>query len=95
MRSSPAISGVPVKARNSAFGSAARMFSASVSYWLRCASSVEDDHVRAVAEHLRRLELVDQREDVAVVAAQQLAQVRAAPGVALVALGLADRARSP
>ena len=52
----------------------------------------EHDHVGPVAEHLRRLELVDQREDVAVVAAQQLAQVRAARGVALVALGLAHRA---
>jgi len=27
---------VPVKARNSAFGSAARMFIAIVSYWLWC-----------------------------------------------------------
>ena len=39
-RSSPAMSGVPVKARNNAFGNTARMFNASVSYWLRCASSV-------------------------------------------------------
>jgi hypothetical protein len=36
----PAMSGVPVKARNIALGSAARMLSANVSYWLRCASSV-------------------------------------------------------
>jgi len=30
---------VPVKAANSAFGNAARMFIASVSYWLLCALS--------------------------------------------------------
>jgi hypothetical protein len=31
---------VPVKPMNAALGSAFRMFNASVSYWLRCASSV-------------------------------------------------------
>ena len=31
---------MPVKATNFAFGSAVRRFIASVSYWLRCASSV-------------------------------------------------------
>ena len=55
----------------------------------------EHDDVGPVAEQLRRLELVDQREDVAVIAAQQLPQVRAARGVALVALGLAHRAARP
>ena len=36
----PLIRGVPVKAINEAWGRAVRIFSASVSYWLRCASSV-------------------------------------------------------
>jgi hypothetical protein len=40
VRSSPAISGVPVKPMKAALGRALRMLSASVSYWLRCASSV-------------------------------------------------------
>jgi hypothetical protein len=43
----------------------------------------DDDDVRPRVEHLGRLELVDQREDVAVVLAEQLPQVRAAGGVAL------------
>ena len=55
----------------------------------------QHDHVGPVAEHFRRLELVDQREDVAMIPAQQLAQVRAACGVALVALGFAHRAAWP
>lgn len=38
--SSPAINGVPVKPRKLALGSARRMFSASVEYWVRWASSV-------------------------------------------------------
>lgn len=53
MRSSPAISGVPVNARNVAFGSAARMLTASVSYWLRCASSVST--ITSVRSHSRSL----------------------------------------
>ena len=66
-----------------ALGSAPRMFSASVSYWLRCASSV----ITMMSERLGQLgialapagtELLDQREDVAVVLAQQLPQMRAA-----------------
>ena len=52
----------------------------------------EHDHIRPVAQHLRRLKLVDEREHVTVIAAQQLAQMRAAAGMALVALGLAHRA---
>ncbi len=39
VRSSPAMSGVPVNATNNAFGRAARMLVASVSYWDQCASS--------------------------------------------------------
>src|SRR3546814_6545334 len=53
----------------------------------------EHDHVAAVGQRLGALELLDQGEDIAVVAAQQLAQVRAAAGVALVALGVGHRAR--
>ena len=58
------------------------MLSASVSYWRAVRLVGEHDHVAPVAEQLRRLELVDQREDVAVVARQQLAQFRAGLGVA-------------
>ena len=85
------MSGVPVKARNSALGGAARMFVASVSYWLRCASSVMNDHVGPVAEHSRGLEFLDQREDITVIAAQELAKLRTACGMARVALCLARR----
>src|SRR5439155_17399523 len=42
--------------------------------------------------HFWSLKLMDEREDVAMIPAQQLAQMRAARGVALVALGLAYRA---
>ena len=52
----------------------------------------EHHDIGPVGEQLRRLELVDQREDGAMVAGQQLAQVRAALGVAAVALGRRDRA---
>ena len=52
----------------------------------------DDDDVGAVAQHLRRLELVDQREDVPVIAAQQVTQLRSAPRVADPALVLAHRA---
>ena len=66
-----------MKPMKAAFGSALRMFSARVSYWLRCASSVMtmmSSRPRAPACRLalREPELVDQREDVAVVLAQQL-----------------------
>ncbi len=50
----------------------------------------QHDHVGPITEHLRRLEFVDEGEDIAVVAAQQFTQVGATCGVALVALGLAD-----
>jgi len=53
----------------------------------------QDDHVGPVAQEFRGLELVDQGEDVAVVAPEKLAQVRAAGGVALVALAAGDGAR--
>jgi hypothetical protein len=49
-------------------------------------------HVGPVTKHLRRLEFVDERENVAMILAQQFPQMRAAIGVALVALGFAHRA---
>jgi hypothetical protein len=55
----------------------------------------EHDHIGPIAKHghwpafIRRLELVDEREDIAMIAAQQLPKMRAARGVALVALGFA------
>ncbi len=52
----------------------------------------EHDHVRPVAQHLRRLELVDQREYVAVVLGKEPAQLRTALRVAGIALRLAHRA---
>ena len=72
----PTISGVPVKPMNAAFGSAWRMFSASVSYWLRCASSVmtitssRSESTGISVSPVSQPELVDQREDVAVVRAR-------------------------
>lgn len=38
------------------------------------------NHIGPVAEHLWRLELVNEREDVTMIPAQQLPQMRAAPG---------------
>ena len=79
------MSGVPVKARNSAFGQRRahvqrqRVVLAAVRF------VGQDDDVAPIAEHLRRLELVDQGEDVAMIPAQQVAQMRAALRVALVA----------
>ena len=52
----------------------------------------EHDHVGPVAQQFRRLEFVDEREDVAMIPAQQFPQMRAARGVALVAFGFAHRA---
>ena len=52
----------------------------------------DHDHVTTVAEHLRRLKLLDQREDIPVIAPQQVTQLRAAPRVADPALGFAHRA---
>ena len=78
VRSSPAISGVPVKPMKAAFGRAFRMFSAKVSYWLRCASSVMT-MMSALSESfgiplaLLGPELLDQGEDVAVVFASAAA----------------------
>jgi len=46
------------------------MFIAGVSYWLRRLVG-EHDHVRPVAQHLRRLELVDRGERIAMVPGQQ------------------------
>ena len=46
----------------------------------------EHDHVTPVAQHFRRLKLVNQREDVAMIAAQKLTQLRAR-------LRVADRLR--
>ena len=81
----PAISGVPVKPRNPAFGRALRMLSARVSYWVRCASSVmtitsSRSEITGMGLALLGAELLDQREDVAVVLAEQLPQVRRAGG---------------
>ena len=86
------MSGVPVKARNSAFGQRRshvqrqRVVLAAVRF------VGQHDHVGPVAEHLGRLELVNQREDVAMVLAEQLPQLRAALRMAQLALCLADRA---
>ena len=52
----------------------------------------QHDHIRAVAQQFGRLKFMHQREHIAVVTAQQLAQVRAAGGVAFIAFGLAHRA---
>ena len=52
----------------------------------------EDDHVAPIAEQLRRLELVNESKNVAMISAQQLAQLRAALRVTLVALVFAHRA---
>ena len=66
-----------------ALGRAWRMFSANVSYWLRCASSVITITSCAVRQHrhlrlacrLVDAELLDQREHVAVISLEQLPQV--------------------
>ena len=47
-------------------------------------------HIAPVAKKLGATELLDQGEHIAVVAAQQLGQLGAAAGVALIALGLGD-----
>jgi hypothetical protein len=52
----------------------------------------EHDHIAPIAEQLRRLELVNQREDISIVARQHLAQLRAGLGVTDV--GIAHRAAS-
>jgi len=54
----------------------------------------EHNHGRPVAKHFRRLEFVDERENVAMISTQQLPQMRTAHGVALVAPGFAHRAGS-
>ena len=69
-------------------GQGVRMFRASVSYWLRCASSVMTMMSDRSREHrvplaLLGAELLDQREDVAVILAEQPLEVLAALGLGL------------
>jgi hypothetical protein len=92
VRSSPAISGVPGKGQEHRPGQRGAHVERQRVVLAAVRLVGQHDHVGTLAEQFRRLELVHQREDVAVVAAQQFAQVRAAGGVAFVARSLAHGA---
>jgi hypothetical protein len=71
-----------VKARKSARGNAARMFSAKLVVLAPVRFVGQHDHIGPVAQQFGSLELVDQREDVAMVLAEELPQLCAALRVA-------------